>query len=500
MNAPLRRVGVVVMILFGLLFVNLNYVQGIQATAYRTSDFNGRVQIAEYDRARGKIVVAGEPVAGVQETDGDYKFLRTYPGSATYAHVVGFKPVNGAETGIEKLENEFLAGTSDELVANRLRDMFTGQKTAGGNVELTLSKAGQEAAVRQLAGNDVGARTGAVVALDPETGRVLALASMPSFDPNPLAGHDTAAAEAAYKRLESAAGKPLLNRATSETFPPGSTMKVLVSAAALQAGLTQGSELTGGASYQAPDTTHVIRNAPGVNCGQQITLKQALTVSCNTAFARLGAERIGADRLEAAAEAFGFESEPRFAEDQKDNVFRVAASRTGDLKDPDGTDNTPAVAQSCIGQADVRMTPLQGALVAAAVANGGRQMRPYLIDKLTGPDLSTLHTAEPRTLRQPVSSQVAGDLREMMISVVQGGTGRNARVSGLEVGGKTGTAEAGESDDDHGWFIGFAMKDGEPVVAVAVLLEQAGRGGSTEAARIAGRIIRAIAAEQGLVR
>jgi peptidoglycan glycosyltransferase len=179
-------------------------------------------------------------------------------------------------------------------------------------------------------------------------------------------------------------------------------------------------------------------------------------------------------------------------------VFRVAASQTGNLKDPDGSDNTPIVAQSCIGQADVRMTPLQGALVAATVANGGRQMRPYLIDKLTGPDLSTLHNAEPRTLREPVSSEVASNLREMMVSVVQNGTGRRARVSGLEVGGKTGTAEAGESDDDHGWFIGFAMKNGEPVAAVAVLLERAGKGGSAEAAAIAGRVMNAIATERGL--
>jgi len=499
MNAPLRRVGVVVIVLFGLLFVNLNYVQGIQATKLRTSDYNGRVQIAEYERARGKIVVAGAPVASIEETDGELKYQRTYPGGATYAHVTGFKPVNGAETGIEKLENEFLAGTSDEFAADRLVEMFTGRTTAGGNVDLTLSKAGQEAAVKELAGNRVDARTGAVVALDPKTGKVLTLASMPSFDPNPLASHNTTAAEAAYKKLDTNPAKPLLNRATSETFPPGSTMKVIVSAAALDSGLTQQSQLTGGSSYQAPDTTHVIRNAPGVNCPQQISLKQALTVSCNTAFARLGAEQLKGDKIKETAESFGFGTEPRFAEDQRDNVFRTEASQVGDLKDPDGSDNTPIVAQSCIGQADVRMTPLQGALVTATVANGGRQMRPYLIDKLTGPDLSTLHNGEPRTLREPISGQVAGDLRDMMVSAVENGTGRSARVRGLDVGGKTGTAEAGESDDDHGWFIGFAMKNGEPVAAVAVLLEKAGRGGSSEAARVAGQVIKAIATERGLL-
>jgi peptidoglycan glycosyltransferase len=146
------------------------------------------------------------------------------------------------------------------------------------------------------------------------------------------------------------------------------------------------------------------------------------------------------------------------------------------------------------------MTPLQGALIAATVANDGRQMRPYLIDKLTGPDLSTLHTGDPRELREPVSAQVAGDLRDMMINVVRSGTGRRAAVNGLDVGGKTGTAEVGDSDEDHGWFIGFAMKDGKPVAAVAVLLERAGKGGSAEAARIAGQVMKAIATERGLLK
>lgn len=500
MNAPLRRAGVVVMVLFGLLFANLNYVQGYQATEYRTSDYNGRVQIAEYDRARGKVVVSDTTVANVRETGGDYKYLRTYPGGAVYAHVVGYKPLNGAATGIEKLENDFLAGTSDTFIGDRLRDMFTGQKTPGGNVELTISKLVQDAAVKELANNRLTPR-GAVVALDPKTGKVLALASMPNFDPNPLASHDTKAAGAAYDALEKNPNKPLLNRAVAETFPPGSTMKVIVSAAALQKGLTQQSMLTGGRSYQPPDTTHVIENAPGVSCAQQITLKQALTVSCNTAFARLGVEQVGSDALRSMAESFGFEAEPRFAEDEKDNVFRVEASHTGNLKDPDRSDDAPKLAQSCIGQADVRMTPLQGALVAAAIANNGRQMRPYLINKLQAPDLSTIEAAKPRELREAVSAQVARNLQEMMVSVVADGTGKKAQVSGLTIGGKTGTAEDGESENDHGWFIGFAMtKDGEPIAAVAVMLEGAGKGGSATAATIAGRVLKAVAAERGLLK
>lgn len=500
MNAPLRRVGVVVMILFGLLFANLNWVQGYQADAYRTNDLNGRVRVAEYERQRGTIFLTagGVVLAQSKPTSGELKFLRTYPGNAAYAHIVGYKPVNGAATGVEKLENPFLSGASDALVVDRLRDMFTGSTTPGGNVQLTISKAAQEAAVRELANNRVDAPRGAVVALDPQTGALLAMVSMPSFDPNPLASHDPAVAEAAYRKLEGdKAGKPLLNRALQETFPPGSTFKVIVTAAALQNGLNEDSVLAGGSSYTAPETTTPIRNAPGVNCPDSLTLKQAITISCNTAFARLGAEQLGADKVKAAAQAFGFETEPTLADD-RDNAFRVVASRTGDIKDPDGTDDRAALAQSCIGQANVRMTPLQAALVAATVANDGRQMRPYVVQQRQGPDLSVLDTARPQELRQPINEGVARTLQDMMISVVQGGTGRSARIDGFDVGGKTGTAQVGESARDHGWFIGFVRRSNEPIAAVAVFLENAGSGGSAEAARIAGQVMRAVIGERGL--
>ncbi|HET6215132.1 MAG TPA: penicillin-binding transpeptidase domain-containing protein [Micromonosporaceae bacterium] len=496
MNAPLRRVGVVIMLLFGLLFANLNWVQGYQATAYRTSDYNGRVQVAEYERPRGKVVVNGTPVASSKETTDELKFLRTYPTNALYAHIVGYKPVNGAATGIEKLENDFLSGTADQLFADRLRDLFTGKQTAGGNVELTLSKAAQEAAVKGLATNGRTSK-GAVVALDPKTGKVLALVSMPSFDPNALVVHDGNAAQAAFDKLDQDPAKPLLNRALSETFQPGSTMKVVASLAALQAGMTPATVLTGGSSYTAPDTDHPIGNAPGVVCPQQLTLKQALTVSCNTAFARMCVEKLNADKVKAAAQALGFESEPRFTEDGN-NVFRTEASHTGDIKDPDGTDDLPLLAQSCIGQADVRMTPMQGALIAAAVANYGTQLRPYLIEKRQSPDLTTMDTGQPKTLRESANAQAARDLQDMMISVVDKGTGQSAQIAGFRVGGKTGTAENEEKAGDHGWFIGFVMKGDVPIAAVAVLLERAGKGGSHEAASIAGDVMKAILAERGL--
>ncbi|RBJ02432.1 penicillin-binding protein 2, partial [Micromonospora provocatoris] len=170
MNAPLRRVGVVVIVLFGLLFANLNWIQAYKADEYRNSDYNGRVQVAEYDRKRGNIEVGGTAYAVSKETGGELKYQRTYPGGAMYAHVLGWKPVNGSASGIERVENDFLAGTSDALIASRIKDMFTGDETGGGNVLLTLSKGAQQTAFKQLNDNQVGATKGAAIAIDPRTG------------------------------------------------------------------------------------------------------------------------------------------------------------------------------------------------------------------------------------------------------------------------------------------------------------------------------------------
>ncbi|MFY1674451.1 peptidoglycan D,D-transpeptidase FtsI family protein [Plantactinospora sp. WMMB334] len=499
MNAPLRRVGIVVMVLFGLLFVNLNWVQAYKADEYRTSDYNGRVQVAEYERKRGIIEAGGTPLASSRETGGKLKFLRTYPKDELYAHVIGYKPVNMAATGIEKSENEFLAGTSDQLFGDRVRDLFTGNQTAGGNILLTLSPRAQETAYRELTENRRGVTKGAAVALDPTTGAIQALVSMPSFDPNPLADHDTEQAQAAYDKLDADEDGPLKNRALAETFPPGSTFKVITSAAALENGYTPETRIPAGSSYLPPTAGTPIRNAASSICPEaQVTLTEALTESCNTGFAQLGV-KLTADVLKAEARQFGFEDDELAVGRLNDGGQKVAASRTGEMTAPGGNDDPPQVAQSSIGQNNVRMTPLQGALVAAAVANDGRQMRPYLVQQQLGPDRTTdYYTAVPRQLREPVSAEVARQLQEMMVSVVQNGTGTNARISGYRVGGKTGTAETGGNSDDHGWFIGFAINDdGKPVSAVCVFLEAAGSGGSAEAARISQQIMRAVIADRG---
>lgn len=499
MNAPLRRVGVVVLVLFGLLFANLNWVQAYKADEYRTSPYNRRVMLDEYKRQRGVIMLAGgQQLAISTATSGELKYLRSYPLKEQYAHLIGYKPVNIGATGVELSENDFLAGTSDKLFGDRFRDLFTGEQTAGGNVLLTISPTAQDVAFKELAQNRVGAKRGAVVALDPASGAVKALVSMPSFDPDQLSTHDTTAAQQAYEKLLADPNKPLANRALSEINEPGSVMKILVAAAALENGANQSTVLQGGSTYQAPGTTHKIPNASGVVCPEQITLKQALTVSCNTAFARLGVD-LGSKELTETATRFGFYRRDlrvgRLEGDEREQGTLVSESVMGQLTTSSGGDDQPTIALSAIGQASVAMTPLEGAMIAAAVANRGQQMRPHVVQQLLGADTTSLYVADPKPLQRSCEPAVADALRDMMISVVQSGTGKAARIEGHEVGGKTGTAESGE-DESHGWFVGFALKDGQPVAAVAVFLENAGRGGSAEAARIAGQVMRGVIADR----
>jgi len=499
-NAPLRRVGVVAMIMFGLLFANLNWVQAYRASEYRNSPYNERVQIAEYQRERGLILVGrdAQAVTGNVETDGRLRYQRTYPLAERYAHVVGYKPVNGEATGIEWSEDEFLAGTADTLFVDRLRDLFTDDRTPGGNVLTTLSAPAQQTAYEELRDNHVGARRGAVVALDPRTGAIQALVSLPSFDPNPLASHDPEEAQAAYRELDDHPDEPLRNRALGERYPPGSVFKIITAAAALERGLTPQSRIPAGPIYRHPETTHEIENAaPSVCPEREVTLIDALTESCNTGFAQLAVE-LGAEAIGETARAFGF-GDPELTVGRLDgDGVKVAESVTGELTRPDGFDDGPVLAMSGIGQASVAITPLEGAMIAAAVANDGVQMRPYLVQELQhGRDLSRFYVASPEELRRATSPEVAAALREMMISVVENGTGRNAAISGYVVGGKTGTAQTEQGRANHGWFVGFVIADGVPVSAVAVFLEHAGDGGSAEAARIAGQVMRAVLADRG---
>jgi peptidoglycan glycosyltransferase len=493
-NAPLRRVGIVVFALFALLFINLNYVQVYKANDYQNDEHNGRVQLAAYQRQRGTIFdQKGVPIATSVATKDTLKYQRKYGGGAAFEPLIGYRPVNLGATGIELVQNAFLSGT--DASQQTLAGLFSDRKPPGGNVYLTIDANVQKVAYDDLSNNGSPGNIGAIVAMDPATGKILAMVSTPGYDPNPLANHDTAVAQAAYDKLSADKNNPLLNRARSEVYPPGSTFKVLVSAAALENGFTPDTQIPAGDSYRpVGGSSYVMTNAEDETCPQaMISLEQALTVSCNTAFGQLGVN-LGADAVTHETQKWGFGDDDLTLDM---DGLGVARSETGKLTTDSGGDDANFVAQSSIGQYEDRMTPLMGCLIAATVANNGVQMKPYLVDKLQDSNMQTTYVGEPSVLRTPITPNIAADLQKMMINVVQNGTATSAKISGYQVGGKTGTAQNAPGALEHRWFIGFAMKNGKPVAAVAVLLANAGNKGKKPASAIGGDVLEAAIAALG---
>jgi penicillin-binding protein A len=479
-NAPLRKVAISILVLFTLLIINVNYIQVVRSDELRSDRGNTRVLSAEYNRERGSIIVAGEPIALSVPTDGRLKYLRQYPQGGLYAAVTGYYSVIFNDWGLERAENDVLSGEDPRLAFRRLADMFTGRDPAGGDVVLTLDPAAQTAAMAGLEG-----LVGGVVALDPSTGAVLALASTPTYDPAQLSSHDPAAIRDYAAQLDGADPDPRSNQSTSEIYPPGSVFKVIVSAAALEEGYTPETVIPAPDVFTLPDSSRELNNFNNSSCSptEEQRLIDALTISCNTAFAQLGID-LGEDAIREMSEAFGINDEGL------EIPLEVAPSTLGEI------DGDAQLGISSIGQQDVQLTPLQAAMIAAAVANDGSLMKPYLVDHVTAPDLSVIDRTEPEELSEPVSADVAGQLTEMMISVVENGSGRRAQIDGVQVAGKTGTAQNAADADDHNWFIGFAPAD-DPTIAVAVFVRNGGRTGGDVSAPIARSVIEAYLAGQG---
>jgi len=338
-------------------------------------------------------------------------------------------------------------------------DLLTARETPGGTVVLTLDRATQEAAESALGGSK-----GAVVALDPRTGAVLAMTTYPRYDPNELSGHNPEAIRRNWDRLVKDEDAPLLNRAAGALYPPGSTFKVVTAAAALENGVTMTQELPSPPVYDVPQTSADIRNFGGATCGDgSLTLPEALEISCDTTFAGLGVE-LGSEKLAAEAEKFGF---------NQPSPYQLPAATSSIPEKQD----VPATAQSAIGQRDVRTSPLQMATVAATIANGGRRMGPFVAQRVVSDKGSVFKRFEGEDFGQVIPEQVAGDLRDMMLQVVESGTGVNARIPGREVAGKTGTAQHAQGKAPHAWFIGFTGS-GDRQIAVAVVVEEGGNVGS----------------------
>lgn len=464
MNTSLRRVSVLVMALIVLLLVNATITQVFRADGLRSDPRNQRVLLDEYSRQRGQITASGQLLAYSVSTSGRYRFLRVYPEPLAYAPVTGFYSLRFSSTGLERAEDAVLNGSDERLFGRRLADFFTGRDPRGGNVATTIVPRVQQAAWDALQQGCNGPCKGSVVALDPATGKILAMVSAPSYDPNLLATHDADAQGRAWEVLRDDPDSPLTNRAISERYPPGSTFKVITTAAALQAGITENEPLTAAARIPLPDSTATLENYGGSTCGNAPTapLREAFERSCNTAFVQLGI-RLGGDALRNTADAFGFDAPPAPI------PLQVAESTVGAMSD------AAAVGMSSMGQKDVAVTPLQNAMIAAGIANSGVVMRPYLVDRLEGPDLTDISSTAPQPQRRAISAQVAAKLTDLMVAAEKF-TQQNGAIPGVQIASKTGTAEHGtdpRNTPPHAWYIAFAPAQ-NPKVAVAVVVENGG--------------------------
>lgn len=466
MNTPIRRVGVFGMILILALLANLTYVQVVEAPNLRGDPRNPRVLIEEYSNPRGQISAAGRLLAASVPTSDSLKYLRQYPSAAEYAPVTGYFSRTYGTTGLERAAGSVLDGSDDRLLFHRLTDIVSGRNPTPGNVVTTIDPHMQDVAYQDMTSKGY---AGAVVAIQPSTGAILAMVSTPSFDPGLLASHDYAAQKKAWTDDNAAQPGTLLDRAISQTYPPGSTFKLVDLAAALQDGYTPDTPVTAENRITLPGTSTTLENYAGEHCGPgngpTVTLAVALARSCNTAFATV-ADQVGADKLRSAAQAFGIDGP------ELDIPTPVTGSHLGDLPD------AASLAQSGIGQRDVRLTPLQNAEIVATIANGGERMAPHLVKEIDGPDLSVIDTTSPDDLGRAVPSDVATTINSLMQGSEQFTTGHGS-VPGVTIASKTGTAEHGvdsKTTPPHTWYSAFAPAD-HPDVAVSVIVEDGGHLG-----------------------
>lgn len=478
MNRPIRTVAIFCMFLFLALMINVSYLQFWHADELNEDPLNARVAEAAFSRERGDIL-AGEgrdqvTLARSREFDDQYKYLRVYPQPLKYANITGYLTL-GSQTGIEQSQNAVLSGEDERLFVTRLIDLAQNQSNKGGNVLLTIDPEVQEAAYDTLLSTVGPEGEGSVVAIEPKTGRILAMVSLPSYDPNDLATHDFDASSEAYQRLDADEREPLVNRAIQTRLFPGSTFKVVTAAAAIENDLySSDDDVPAGATWQTPGTTgasNVIDNEGRYQCSpQEVSFVTAMAFSCNTAFAKMAVE-LGPEKMREQAEAFGFNSD--YLNDLSPQAQSVYPTS---VEGPDGERvelNDAQTAQTGFGQFEVQSTPLQMAMVVSALANRGTLMRPYLVDEVQNAEYETIETTEPDEIRDAVSPTTADQVTDLMVETVNNGTATPAQIPGVSVAGKTGTAQRGvEGQPPYGWFVSFAPAE-DAEVAVAVMIQEA---------------------------
>jgi penicillin-binding protein A len=465
MSRQLRRVGTVVLLMFLALFTSTTIIQVVSADQLKADPRNVRTLDDSYSAERGQILDAnGDVLAKSVPSKDVYKYQRVYTQPELYADITGYFTFNQANPGIEGALNQYLSGSANDQFLTNLSRIVTGQTQKGASVELTIDPKVQQAAYNAL-GNNIGA----VVAMDPKTGAILAMVSKPSYDPNTLSVHSSSKFFAAYNALLKAPNSPLTNRAVAgNLYHPGSVFKPVVASAALDSGkYTADSAFPNPAALKLPLSSSYIHNSNRLPCGPgaTATIATAIRLSCNIPMAEVGAS-IGESTISEYATRFGFGKPFNLA----DGGFPVVPSIY-----PTGQD-LPTVMLSAFGQADDRVTPLQIALDSAAIGNNGVEMQPTLIKKIIEPDLSETMALKPTVYGTPMSTSTANAVRDMMVSSVADGAASNARIEGVQVAGKTGTAQNGVSDPYTLWFTGFAPAD-DPQVAVAVVIENGGGQG-----------------------
>ncbi|MGB3414536.1 MAG: penicillin-binding transpeptidase domain-containing protein [Microbacteriaceae bacterium] len=481
MNREMKRLGIVVIAMFMALFLSTSFIQVIYADELNNDARNSRTLYDSYNVERGSILVDGIPIASSSPVNSNYSFMRKYEFGELYAPITGYYTINQGITGLEAELNSYLSGTDSGRFLDRIQEIITGQPLQGGTVELTLDHE-----VQQAAWDALGDRKGAVVAYDPVTGKILALVSKPSYDPNLLTSHNSKEVIQNYETLLNDPDAPLINRAIGgDLYWPGSVFKLVVMAAALESGkYTANSVFPNPISYQLPNSSYEVRNGSRTTCGpgETVTLIEALRLSCNIPFVELGIE-LGPEALRAASESYGFGRELSIPLTVTPSSFpaELDAAQTGLVS---------------FGQYDVKVTPMQMAMVSAAIANNGVQMKPYLVERILSPSLTLLSQTEPEAYSRPNTPAVAEELTRMMVNNVSNGIASGAAINGVDVAGKTGTAETGRPAIQHLWFTGFAPAN-NPKVAIAVvvehnIVEQPSATSNSVAAPIAKKVMEAV--------
>lgn len=481
MNASIRKVTLVIMLLFLVIFVQLNYLQVVTADDLASNPYNRRELLRDMTSSRGDIYTAdGELVAISEETDDQLQWIRRYPFAEMFAHISGYWSYQYFAEGLERSYNDQLTGRTPELEFRDLSEILMDTRQLG-TLRLTIDSGAQRAAINALAG-----LRGSVVAMDPSDGSILAMYSNPTYDPNLLAVHDRDTLDANYKQLTNDPAKPTVSHAYRGIYSPGSTFKVITAAAAIEMGYaTPSSTYPVLTALDLPLTNLMLKNYGGSSCGG--TLTEAFKRSCNTSFGEIALDM--GDDFAVALDNWGVDEAPPV--DLLPGAATGTSPQVGNFEQ-----QKPQFAYAGIGQGDVSVSPLYMCMVAATIANGGKMMAPHVVDEVLDSDGKVVERITPSVWREPISPETADQVKEMMIEVVNnGGTGTRAAIPEVVVAGKTGTAQV-DGQDPGAWFVAFAPAD-NPTVAIAVHIEDGGNvganaSGGVVAAPIARQVLEAI--------